>query len=257
MIRIDFIGVPGCGKTTLVNQAIKVSKSDNVIKLSKARKIILRERFSNSISVALNKKISSFILTSTFGRYIFREDKSKLKKFLWVKVSKYERILNAILTNISQNQSQSSSYLKIKRLGWFIRLLEDTILLGEFKRNCVILCDESITSKLFQMDFGLNIDEVSKEKFSELFPDAIVCVRCDEFDLMDRLNSRRKITVAHSRRLSDITADQIAASQSHVLTVAEKMTDEGVPTLMVNSSDSIEVCLEAISRFIKDIQIHE
>lgn len=257
MFRIDFIGVPGCGKTTLVNQTIKLSKSDRVIKLSHARKIVLREGFSSPYRKEHSKFISSSFITRFRHKYLFREDRVKLKIFLLENVSKFESLLRLILTNISLSHHEGSAYLKIKRLGWFIGLLEDSILVSEYKRDCVVLCDESLTSKLFQPDFRMNIDEVSKERSKELFPDAIVCVLCDENDLLERLNSRSKITFAHSKRLSGITRDEIVATQHQVLRVAEKMKENGVPTLMINSSDSIQTCLEAINGFIKDFKIHE
>ena len=257
MFRIDFIGVPGCGKTTLVNQTIKLSKSGRVIKLSHARKIVLSQGFSSYHSKAYNKMVSSSFITRLRYRFFFRQDRVKLKSFLLEKVSKFEPLLHTILMNVSESHYKSSSYLKIKRLGWFIGLLEDSILVSEYKLDRVVLCDESLTSKLFQMDFLLNIDEDLKERSDELFPDAIVCVLCDEQDLIERLYSRSKITLAHSKGLSDIEKDEITAMQRQVLRVAEKMREKGVPTLMVNSSNSIQTCLEAISGFIRDFKNYE
>ena len=61
MVRIDFIGAPGSGKTTLINEMLARNTIKNASKLSEARRDVLYNFFSPEIE-STSQYLKSFII---------------------------------------------------------------------------------------------------------------------------------------------------------------------------------------------------
>jgi len=253
MIRIDFIGAPGCGKTTLVNKFVNSKLIDEAYKLSKARKLVLGKHF------ALKPDSSKSSRLSRWKKNLLKKvnpsfDKPKVNAFLASRMAQFDSLLTVILLNLSRNSTSKKTYLKFKRLEWFTRILEDVLIVSEFAKDSVILCDESLSSKLYQNDFGMVGKDLDHSLRNTLLPRGVVYVHCDREVILDRLISRKKTTVAHSvhqsNSMSKIVDDELIQANM----VVNELLEQKVFVLKVDSTESINSNLEKIKQFIQQMK---
>jgi len=256
MVRIDFIGAPGCGKTTLVNKFINASLIDEAYKLSKARKLVLGKHFASKHE---SSKISRF---SRWKKILLEKvnpsfDKPKVNAFLAGRMGQFDSLLTSILLNLSENSASKNTYLRLKRLEWFTRILEDVLIVSEFAEESVILCDESLSSKFYQNDFGMVGKELSDSLRNTLLPKGVIYVYCDRETILDRLISRKKTTVAHSTQqassLSKVVDDELIQAKK----VVNELVQHNVFMLKIDSTKNINCNLEKIKQFILQMRRDE
>ena len=251
MVRIDFIGAPGSGKTTLINEMLARNIIKNASKLSEARRDVLYDFFAPD-TVSTSKYLKSFIIRKLLRKNYTTYCRRKLNEFFSQVIEEYDSILNLILNNLVKNKSDSD-YLKYKRMGWFIQILEDTLLVSKHSVAKIVFCDESLSSKLLQPDFGLSYKDINKKLKVSLMPSAFVHVLCKEDVLNKRLLVRKKLTLNHSGMDSDFKEaikESIIASD----VVADKLLKLEIPCLQINSEDHIDDNLVKIVKFINQMK---
>jgi gluconate kinase len=251
MVRIDFIGAPGSGKTTLINEMLARNTIKKASKLSEARRDVLDNFFSPKIE-STSHRIKSFVIRKLLRKNYSTHSKRKLNEFFSKVTEEYDSLLGLILNNLVKAEN-GSGYLKYKRIGWFIQILEDTLLVSKHSVAKIVFCDESLSSKLLQPDFGLSYKDINKKLKDSLMPSAFVHVLCKEDVLNKRLLVRKKLTLNHSGMDSDFKEaikESIIASD----VVADKLLKLEIPCLQINSEDHIDDNLVNIVKFINQLK---
>lgn len=251
MIRIDFIGVPGSGKTTLINDLLARNTIKNASKLSDARREVLNTFFSQEIE-SISQYLKAFVIRKLLRKNYSINNKRKLNEFFSKAMEEYDFLLQKILNNLAKTEN-SSGYLKIRRIGWFIQILEDTLLVSKYLDDKIVFCDESLSSKILQSDFGLSHLDIGSKFKESIMPSAFVHVRCNTELLNKRLHLRKKLTLQHSRMNGDYKK-VIEESSKALDIVADKMRKLEIPCLEINSEDKIEVNLGKIVNFVNQLQ---
>jgi hypothetical protein len=251
MVRIDFIGAPGSGKTTLINEMLVRNTIKNASKLSEARRDVLYNFFSPETE-STSQYLKSFIIRKLFRKNYSTYSKRKLNEFFSNVTEEYDFILHLILNNLAKKE-KGSGYLKYKRIGWFIDILEDTLLVSKHSVDKIVFCDESLSSKIFQPDFGLSHKDINNKLKDSLMPSAFVHVRCKEELLNKRLLSRKKLTLQHSGMgygYKEVVKESIRASDI----IAGKLLKLEIPCLQINSEDDLDINLVKIVKFINQLK---
>ena len=251
MVRIDFIGAPGSGKTTLINEMLARNTIKNASKLSEARRDVLYNFFSPEIE-STSQYLKSFIIRKLLRKNYSTYSKRKLNAFFSKVTEEYDYILHLILNNLVKAEN-GSGYLKYKRIGWFIQILEDTLLVSKHSVDKIVFCDESLSSKLLQSDFGLSHQDINNKLKDSLMPSAFVHIRCKEELLNKRLLGRKKLTLQHSGKDYNYR-EVIKESIRNTDIVAGKLLKLEIPCLQINSEDDIDVNLVKIVKFINELK---
>ena len=111
MIRIDFIGAPGTGKTTLINKLLAHNTIKNASKLSQARIDLLSNNFSAE-NTSASQRLKSFIANALLRKNHTTYSKRKLNAFFAKVIEPYNNLLTKILHNLP-NTENHSGYLKV------------------------------------------------------------------------------------------------------------------------------------------------
>ena len=252
MIRIDFIGAPGSGKTTLINEMLARNTIKNASKLSVARQDVLDNFFSPEVETT-SQYLKTFIIRKLLRKNYSTYSKIKLNEFFSREMQEYDSILELILKNAVKTNN-GSGYLKYKRIGWFIQILEDTLLVSKHTDDKIVFCDEPLSSKILQPDFGLSHKDININMKASIMPSAFVHVCCNEELLNERLISRKKLTLQHSAMDCDYR-EAIKASIKASEIVAGKLLKLEIPCLQINSEDAIDVNLVKIEKFINHLEL--
>ena len=233
MIRIDFIGPPGSGKTTIINEILAQNAIKNSLKLSEARAQVVDKFFSKKIK-SKNQYFKSFIIKKILKKNYSTHSKRKLNKFFGEVIEEYDSLIQQIFKNLTKAETDSA-YLKSKRLGWFIQILEDTLLVSKYPDNKkIVLCEESLSSKILQSDFGLTNLDINDKLKESLMPSAFVHVCCNKELLNKRLLIRKKLALQHSILGVDYK-EAIKESIRESDIVSDKLQKLGIPCLRINS----------------------
>ena len=251
MVRIDFIGAPGSGKTTLINEMLARNAIKNASKLSEARRDVLDNFFSPKIE-STSQYLKSFVIRKLLRKNYSTHSKRKLNEFFSKVTEEYDSLLGLILNNLVKAE-KGSGYLKYKRIGWFIQILEDTLLVSKHSVDKIVFCDESLSSKILQPDFGLSHEDINNKLKNSLMPSAFVHVCCKEELLNKRLLGRKKLTLQHSGKgydYKEVIKESIRASDI----VAGELLKLEIPCLQINSEDDIDVNLVKIVKFINQLK---
>lgn len=251
MVRIDFIGAPGSGKTTLINEMLARNTIKNASKLSEARRDVLESFFSPKIE-STSQYLKSFVIRKLLRKNYSTYSKRKLNEFFSKITEEYDFLLGLILNNLVKSE-KDSGYLKYKRIGWFIQILEDTLLVSKYSVYKIVFCDESLSSKILQPDFGLSHKDITNKLKDSLMPSAFVHVRCKEELLNKRLLGRKKLTLQHSGMGCDYK-EAINESIKTSNIVAGELLKLEIPCLEINSEDDIDVNLVKIMKFINQLE---
>ena len=248
MIRIDFVGPPGSGKTSVLRHFIANAKMKSTLSLSDAKFEVLDKNF-NEENKEITKQIKSFIIKKIF-KNISSHDKFKLRSFYVKTMFDHKIILELILKNIATRNS-NIEYLHFKRINWLVEILESTLLVSEFINDKIVLCDESLSSKLFQNDFGLSYKDIPNNLKDSLLPNAFIYFYCSEDTLYKRLKSRKKVTLQHT--INNLNFDlQIKNSINEAENILENLLNLDVPYLRLDANNNLDDNISRIKKFIEN-----
>ena len=251
MIRIDFIGAPGSGKTTLINEMLARNTIKNASKLSVARQDVLDNFFSPEVETT-SQYLKAFIIRKLLRKNYSTYSKRKLNEFFSREIQEYDSILELILKN-AVKANNGSGYLKYKRIGWFIQILEDTLLVSKHTDDKIVFCDEPLSSKILQPDFGLSHKDINIKLKAFLMPRAFVYIHCKEELLNERLLGRKKLTLRHSNldyNYKEAVKESLRASDI----VSDKLLKLEIPCLQINTEDDIDDNIVRIVKFINQLK---
>lgn len=250
MKRIDIIGAPGAGKSTLVKNVLMENTQREWLTSSEAINEVVAKHFSKP-----KRTISDFV--TDFAFRLLKSvpklplDDKKYSHFLSVNTQKYNLIIDSAFHFFYENEN-SPSHIKAKRMGWLVQTLEQITLLEHYCDKCVLF-DESLSSKLFS--FVLNRDKLEREGINYLssfnLPDGFIFIHLEYDEIISRLDRRPRITFDHARMSKEERIHKCKESIENVEFASNWLLKAGVNGLILDGKVSIEENSKKISEYLK------
>ncbi|MGG0716265.1 hypothetical protein ABE096_01520 [Robertmurraya massiliosenegalensis] len=190
--RLEFMGIPGSGKTTLCNLVYDELKKSQKVELFKEQyKDSLKGQIRNQGNgligylrfVLLIKLLrGSYIPASTYGEEII--------KYMVEHSNIYTNLLNTIVTTaVPERRNYILKYLLMDIYKWGV-VKKDT------SNQNLILMDEGFVHRvlnIYMYSENNNLDTILKEFFLTIeFPEVVVNVKCDIDNSINRMEKRKQ-----------------------------------------------------------------
>ncbi len=229
MKRIDFLGAPGVGKTTLYKELTKQRTKPYKFLTSEEAKIEVAKEYLQENKNINNRFLKSLALNSK----VFKKQQCFLannilkncnKIFPWKE--EYSDGLNSVIHGISQ--SNFPPEIKLLRYSFLLRKTNEVALIERFTRNDVfVVFEESITHKMIPAGpWDSSEEKKDLEKICKLIEnvDYIVLLFADIKTIMERLKNRRKVrpNSAHVK----MSKEELEEETMMRLRAADQMTNE-------------------------------
>lgn len=252
--RIDLIGVPGVGKSTILRE-LKTRRNDNSwCTTNEVVKEILNQHFKKKrYSVQdLILRFSSFFHPS---KTYVPVNQDELNVFYSKQLSKDYLIIEKCLQSLLEDQ-ETDSYLKAKRLSFLIDTLEDLKLINHFSSSNTILCDESLSAKLFSFVFDVEQFEDQKSTktlVSNYLPNGFILMESDENDILKRLKSRNRRTTALAGLDDEKILEKLHIKKVKFKKAAELLMNLNVKGLIIDTSVPVKESVAKVENFMFEI----
>lgn len=253
--RIEFLGIPGSGKTTLA-RAIrsKLKNKENVEHFSTCYKKSLmielqrQNNFKVMISFILNKLLRQPYTTSTIYNEV-------LMHFMVENNVAFQSIYDLIIRSADK-----------KRQERILKLLFENIYQWELiKRNSsttrYVLMDESFAQRILTIEPNISMDEKNKSLIDEFlmgvgYPDIVISLQCDINDSIDRMNKRTRGVPKGFRRFNKFElANELNKLQEYTTDLCRLLESHGTKVIYLENSDLLYSTEKAITALNESIEI--
>jgi len=208
MRRIDFLGAPGVGKSSIYNILLH-HRGENKIWLTpeELKFKVYAKQYGKKNTLKL--KILNLLINQ--NNILFPFIKAKLQKefsrleneTIFAKKDIYNTFMEYALS--IEGQVDKDAFRRFKGLGWFFDTLKTVAWLEQTETDDWVIFDESLCQKVFGI---INSDQcLEQEKVEGYFqslplPEALVHLRLNPDENFKRIKSRQKMIPAH-KALSD------------------------------------------------------
>jgi hypothetical protein len=270
MVRIDFLGAPGVGKTTIYEKLIRSRKSQSDWMSPIEAKIFL----ANKYAAQDLSKIKNFISLMIFNIIFFKKIRpsiaarilsEKLKDEISDKVSSNKKLLEVVLNFSSSQYIDPWQRIRIVR-NWY-DIVYETYLFDISNYPGVVLFDESLSKKglnlvssLCRVEMGRNIENYFKNM---PLPDAIIYCELDVEEAFLRVKMRnekapdgKRHQIARTHHYLDDKAlyELVKFQLDMALIGADIVENRGVKVLNIKTSKSLVKCVEEVNLFVKSVR---
>jgi adenylate kinase family enzyme len=265
MIRIEFIGASGVGKSTLIKLILKNrSSNENWLTPAEAREKIARQIQPDSISSIKLKIIRTLLLrglyTKSFKTYLVDSLLDQYEDVLInTSLAGYNVLLDLMIYKLAQNhQIEARKKAQVIKTA-FNSLLRNYAIFDYFKLEDCILYDESIIKnnmwsfddQEFNQSFNSHPQEMRREK-----PDGVIYCQLDFDETYNRRLNRIQKRKANDpeRRLSP---EELRLSCQLMLENSEKkvaaLQTLGISVLVLNMNEPLETNLNIAQNYIRNV----
>jgi len=253
MDRIDFLGAPGVGKTSIYKELLRQrTKKDNWLtcdeaKVKIAKWYLLRDKkYLKYVLLKINllKNINFFVADRILEKYYI--------EFLWNKKNDNNLFLDIAIKGMFAEEKDSTR--KLIGINWFFKVFKEVFLLENCKIPGLFLSDESLSQKAY----GLISDnqELSKNLIKDYFnimplPSILIYYYTDPNILLNRVKGRKKRILNH-RGLNDDKLKKVILNYMNILLIAKDILKKrGVPIINIDTNDNIEISSKKILNLIR------
>lgn len=252
MKRIDIIGAPGAGKSTILNCLVKKRKKGSWLQSSEAFNKVIAEHFSLTPQNLMDY-INNYGYKLLKGRPKLPLNEKKYSEFLSVNTQKYNFVIESAF-EFFYKDDVTPPHIKAKRMGWLVQTLERITLLEHYCKGTVVF-DESLSSKLFSfvIDHAKSEDKGSEYLSHFNLPEGFIYIRLEYEEVLSRLENRPRITFDHARMNEQERQKKCLESIENAERASACLTEYGVEGLILDGKRSIEENTELITNFLEDI----
>lgn len=253
--RIDFIGPPGAGKTSLIN-AIHNLEND-----CKARSNLIPQILSNCYR---KERLSFLDLLQSLYHQVRGEkrvsgiDTEKLRFFYSDHFDVHRHVLHSAYQRFSEDEEELE-FVKLVRMQLLYNVLKDQLLLQHHQHSTSVgLFDDSFSNMLLLSILSPNIGVEEFKKWAEPirsthFPDGVIYLKTNCEMLFRRLKSRKRKNSSHLH-LDD---DELRTSLQRQIDLYEKtevlLHSIGVPVLKISTSRDQSTYVKESIEFISSL----
>lgn len=262
LIKIEFIGASGVGKSTLFNEitenkpetAIWLTPLEARISLAKNKRIRQCTQSSHAIMLALLKLHLFKQKHALLSSYVLRDD---VKELIYNSMDSYNDIIELSLQALVTNQ-KIEPYRKAIFMEFYANLIIQDVLLPELlSGNPIIVYDDGIIHNSVGLTDETRFRELSNKNPSllkRLLPQGVVFC---ELSLDDNLN-RRKRRIAEGKGTileNQLTDEELIDICKESIETSEKIIDifkrHSIPILRLNMNNSTKGNVKLFNQFIE------
>jgi len=258
MKRIDLLGAPGVGKSTLYESLRRHKKMTGWMAAGDVM-ILAAQRYLGEQGASAGSILARFILMAGSPRVLVPSVANKyvqrVKKMLLRDTSdQYAEWLNLVVKSVcASNATNKSPLLVFHRCGLMLDAFAETLIVNSMEGDEYVLIDESLTNKSHSVITDADDLEVL-EAYVNLMPkpDAVIYLEGDLREVLRRLESRTRTTVAHH----NMTETEISNSTRAALEISRKCADlleKTVPVCRLDALKPIDHQTAAAVRFISTL----
>jgi len=256
--RIDFLGAPGVGKSTLYNALISQNPiQNNWLKPSEA-KIMLAQMLSRSQRHSFQNYAISLLLNINLFHKIHPVlsgvvcNKHRTRS-LWNDAEDEVALDYFIQANAL---SPYPSNIRLLRYCWLLEIKQDVALFEQYiPDDFTVLFDESLTQRLISLGPWNSQDEQQNlHKLCGLLGDVSSVVFLDAKDetVIQRVEDRRdvRITRAHSIMNEEDLKSETRKNLKSARQIADMLERKDIPVIRVNAEETIATQIQLIQEDI-------
>lgn len=249
MDRIDIIGLPGAGKTTLARKLIKKSNDkifcDDVYSyIHFALKKTKNERLNYIKIKYISKIINRRVTKSILNKYLYAEVLNMLKENFEI----YEHTLkmwDEIFT------SESDTFKKTVSLEELLSVIKDLVLSDNVKSNKLFLSDESLSQKLHKIRRCDNEELKYAKKFIDVYPRprAVIYLKV-HVDIVFRqiMNRNEKLATSHIGLTKEQIYKQLQIDDAYFNKCSKILNNKGIKVFIYDENgDPMEDLLNYVT----------
>lgn len=255
MRRVDLIGPPGCGKTTILDAVMKSAGRPGNWYTGKEFYLMASYTLFHKKSRDLLDLIkhTGFLL---FKRKrllpISREDRDR---FFFKELLPYQNLLRR-MNDYFGIDVLATPDIKSYRMLRFKEELERVLLLQHVKEEGWVFFEESLTYRYFEALGEVYSDEEHLAMFRENpFPpaDGYICIQAPFDALMKRLSSRGEVTRAHRQMNQTDIRRHVQKSIRNTTTALKVLEAMNKPILKIGEEESFRQAVGKIQPFVMQL----
>ena len=259
MKRIDFLGAPGVGKTTLFNELLKQrGHCGKKWMTPQESKILIAKQYVRSDLWSL-KEFIRFLILQFANPVVQKKLTENIYKSLADKAfkEKLEEWMPFIeLCGKSLGDTGKPSYYRFLLAKWLLSQLEDVALIELNNFNKQVIFEESLSQKAVGlMPWDYILGEKQSIEFYNLMPPpgAVVLLRADPEKVTERLMNRKseKLIVQHRGLSYHDLLERTKIATLIIKTGAETLNKRGIPILDLDGLLPVQELLQKTFNFIK------
>jgi len=257
MERIDLLGAPGVGKSSLLNYLINKSHyHSQILKPDKAKVILAKEYIKAFHRRYIYSFISIIFKLCTIPRIRILLANEILKNAedvnLWNERDQYKAFFDNVLDIVAS--SKKDPIITLFGINQFFNVSKYTFLLESSKQEGVVLFDESLSQKVYGVaNCGIYLDHEAIKKYFTYMPLPKCLVYCylDLENLLDRIKKRNKIILPH-RNLSEEQLRIVCRNQLEVASIGKEILESrGCNIIQINMKDELVILSEKLNEELK------
>jgi hypothetical protein len=250
MKRIDFIGAPGVGKSTLYRELLRQrNKGDKWLTPLEARVRIAKSKSFPGNEKSMRDSIKALILRTGPLKFLHPYCvKSAQTQQLLIAQQHYYKKLPELFCDY-MGRSADEPLLKIMRAAWLLEDLEVIATINAHSLSEAVLFDEGLTQKIFTwfvLDNQFDLHTLP-------LPDAFVYFHCDPGIVHERMETREKTPFQHlfygKEQIHTIHQIQTERLEQG----AKSLARFGIKGIAIDASGPLKDNMARIQQFIKGL----
>lgn len=220
---IEICGLPGSGKSTLINNLLKLRnrKDPEFLMIDEAIYTAKLQAFPNRLTLFFSSKLPKFIVSRIIKILDTNMNSTMNAEEKLIFDGKYDEFISNSFTAAATVQSTLS--YRLKTVEWFIHQIRSIALVESLQvPNLPILIDEGLLNR----SYGFGISSSDHPYFITMpIPRAILYLEIDPIVAMERIRSRMSTRIIN--RHSNLTHSEI----QHDLYQNKKTLEEGLEVI--------------------------
>lgn len=258
MKRIEFLGAPGIGKTTIYCELMRQRKrQDKCLSIDEAKiaitKCYLRRHPHTINNISRLILLYAFCVTAVQKRLSESISQSMAKKALESRLESWMPFIEKCSFCLAD--CTKPPYYRFLLANWFLCQLNDVALVEAHNMDYKVIFDESLSQR--SMGILPWNNPVDKKQVRDYFmlvpaPDAVVCMYAKPQYIYERVKARQqnRIIVQH-KGLSDSELMERTKYAAEVVDNGLRVIKErGIPVIEVNACLPVDQIVEKIQQFI-------
>lgn len=255
--RVDFLGAPGVGKSTLFKELLKQRPKSKPWLTPREAKIIWAQQHASMYANTKRELLKAFLLKSKLFKKLHPALAEELigpvlTQFLWDQKDKYADFIEVALSGAAIKGK--NPLRRILGITWFFEMFSTTVFLTNNHNNRFVFFDESLSQKVFGVldSSTIGYEDVVMNYFQHIpRPAYLVFCNLGSDILFQRIKTRNKIIPGH-RNLTNEGLFEIIRVQQFIAEIGKKaLIQRGSVIVELDMQNSLSYNIEVVQNSIK------